>query len=124
MKINSEYGKIILRISLSLVFLWFGINQLYSPSNWTVFVPKLFSGIIASKLLVMINGSFEVIFGLIMISGIYLRLTALLLSLHLIGISFSLGYSALAVRDLGLSLSTLSIFFLGPDKWCFDKKEE
>ena len=45
MEINSEYGKRVLRISLSLVFLWFGINQLYFPSSWIGFVPSFLSGI-------------------------------------------------------------------------------
>ena len=119
MEINSEYGKRVLRISLSLVFLWFGINQLYFPSSWIGFVPSFLSGIFGAGDLVFINGSLEVVFGLMILFGIYLRFSSLILSLHLFGIAFSLGYGAIAVRDFGLALATLSLFFFGKDKWCF-----
>ena len=124
MKINSEYGKIILRISLSLVFLWFGINQIYSPLEWVGFIPNFLSQIISAKTLIILNGSFEIIFGLMMLTGLYLRIVSLFLSLHLISIALSLGYSALLVRDLGLAFAVLATLFLGPDKWCLDKKNE
>lgn len=121
MKIKPEYGKIILRIGLSLVFLWFGINQLYSPSSWTGFVPVAFSSIISASTLVLFNGSIEVILGLMMLTGIYVRFASLILGLHLLGIAFSLGFSAIAVRDFGLAVATLAVFFLGSDKLCLDE---
>ena len=120
MKLNADHGKIILRISLSLVFLWFGINQLISPADWLGFVPAVFLGVITAKTLIFINASFEIIFGLLLICGLYVRIAALILGLHLLGISFSLGYSALAVRDFGLSLATIAICFFGEDKICVD----
>jgi uncharacterized membrane protein YphA (DoxX/SURF4 family) len=123
MKINSENGKIILRISLALVFLWFGINQVYSQSEWVGFIPDFLSEIINPNLLVLINGSFEIILGIALITGFYTRLSALLLSLHLFGIALSIGYNPIAIRDLGLALATLSIFFNGTDKWCYDKNK-
>ena len=123
MKINSEYGKILLRITISLVFLWFGINQILSPSDWVDFVPAFASVIVNAKTLVLVNGVFEIIFGLMLLTGIYVRISALLLGLHLMGIATSLGYGALMIRDLGLSFATLSISLLGPDKWCWGYKK-
>ena len=128
MKFKPEYGQIILRISLSLVFLWFGVSQVYAPGEWVTFVPEFLGQIIPANTIVLINGSFEILFGLMMISGFYLRITSLLLGVHLIGIGLSMGMTAIAVRDYGLALATLSLTFLGPDKFCIDarlkKKEE
>ncbi|MEK6897897.1 MAG: DoxX family membrane protein [Nanoarchaeota archaeon] len=122
MELSSEYGKVLLRISLSLVFLWFGANQIYSPANWESFVPSFLSSMIQAKTIIFINGSFEILFGLMMLSGFYLRISAFLLSLHLMGIAISLGYNAIAIRDFGLSLATLSVSIMGSDKFCLDEK--
>src|SRR3989338_9601104 len=107
MKIDSEYGKIILRISLSLVFLWFGINQVIDPGSWTGLVPSFFLALFSAKTVVLLNGSMEIIFGLMMISGTYLRFSSFVLGLHLFGIAFSLWYSAIAIRDFGLAFATI-----------------
>jgi hypothetical protein len=39
---------------------------------------------------------------------------------HLLGISLSLGFSAIAIRDFGLSMATIAIFFYGIDKCTLD----
>jgi uncharacterized membrane protein YphA (DoxX/SURF4 family) len=121
MKMNQMYGVILLRISISLVFLWFGINQLYAPSAWISFVPSFLTSFAAPKLFVLLNGCFEVIFGMLLLSGFYVRGVSLILGLHLIGISFSLGYSAIAVRDFGLSMATISLLFFEEDQFCLEK---
>lgn len=122
MKINSEYGKIILRISLSLVFLWFGISQLYSPGSWSGFIPAFLTALLPAKTFVLINGAIEVILGLMLLSGLYVRFASLILGLHLLGIAFTMGYNAVAIRDVGLGLATLAILFNGYDKWCLSSK--
>ncbi|MEK6895341.1 MAG: DoxX family protein [Nanoarchaeota archaeon] len=124
MKINGENGKIVLRISLSLIFLWFGINQIYSPTNWTGFVPSFVSSIISPGTVVLMNGALEIILGLFLIFGLYVRFSSFILSIHLLGIALSMGYNAVAVRDLGLAFATLAIFFNGADKWCLDYKNK
>ena len=68
----------------------------------------------------LLNGCFEVIFGMLLLSGFYVRGVSLILGLHLIGISFSLGYSAIGVRDFGLSMATISLFFFGEDNFFLD----
>ena len=127
MKLNPEHGKIILRIFLSLVFLWFGINQVYAPAEWVTFVPDFVGQIIPANTVVIINGSMEILFGLMMISGFYLRLSSLVMGIHLFFIALSMGMNVIAVRDYGLTFATLALFFLGPDKLCIDarlKKKE
>jgi uncharacterized membrane protein YphA (DoxX/SURF4 family) len=122
MKLKPEYGQIILRISLALVFLWFGINQLYSPSQWTDFVPDFIGKIIPANTAVILNSSLEVLLGLALLVGFYTRLSALALGVHLFGIALSIGFSAIAIRDYGLALATLALLFLGPDRFCIDSR--
>ncbi|MBI2662001.1 DoxX family membrane protein [Candidatus Woesearchaeota archaeon] len=117
--LKQEYGLILLRISVALVFVWFGVSQIYTPYNWIGFIPPFISSLISAQTVVMINGSLEIILGLMMIFGIYLRFAALVLGVHVIGIALSLGYTAVTVRDLGLGFASISVFFIGPDRLCY-----
>ena len=116
------YGPVVVRIALSLVFFWFAINQLIAPASWTVYLPKFLYTAGNPVIFIYANAIFELIFATLLILGVFTRLSALLLGLHLIGISIVLGYNEIAVRDCGLALATLSIVLTGPDKWCFDRK--
>lgn len=113
----------LLRIALSLVFLYFGFSQIYSPDNWTSFVPSFVTNFgLSANNLIMINGVTELILGLFMISGLYTRFASLILSIHLFGIAFSIGFSPIGVRDFGLAFSTLAVFLNGPDEYTLDMK--
>jgi len=119
------YAPILLRITVSLVFLWFGLNQLFNASNWLGWLPSFaYSLPIKPIYLILFNGAFETVFGILLIVGLFTRLSSLLLSLHLLGIAFSLGYNDVAIRDFGLALATLSIFLNGHDKCCLDSKRK
>jgi uncharacterized membrane protein YphA (DoxX/SURF4 family) len=125
LEVLDKYSAPVLRISVSLVFLWFGISQLTSPSDWTVFLPSWTSSLLISQnVIIYFNGTFEVILGLALILGIWTRLIALVLSLHLFSITLALGYGPLAVRDFGLALATFSIFLNGADWLCLIRKKK
>ncbi|MDD5318322.1 MAG: DoxX family membrane protein [Candidatus Pacebacteria bacterium] len=118
-----SFSHILLRISMSLVFLWFGFQQLASPTDWIGFLPTWTVSLPISQIgFVYLNGWFEVVAGLFLLAGFYTRAAALLLGLHLLGIAYTIGYGAIAVRDVGLALATLSVFLYGRDKWSLDKK--
>jgi len=117
-----EYGPIIVRIALSLVFFWFAINQLIAPASWIGYLPKFLYTAGNPVIFIYANAIFELIFATLLILGVFTRLSALLLGLHLIGIAITLGYNEIAIRDFGLALATLSIVLTGPDKWCLRKK--
>jgi uncharacterized membrane protein YphA (DoxX/SURF4 family) len=120
---SKEIGPLLLRISLSLVFLYFAVVQLKDPGSWNTYVPNFLhvSGISANNV-VIINGFIELTLGLFLISGLYTRFASLLLSLHLFGIAFFIGFNPLGIRDFGLSLATLAIFFNGCDRFTLDYK--
>ena len=111
-----KYSKPVLRIGISLVFLFFGSQQLTNNSSWQGFVPDfaLILGLTAEKI-VMFNSIFELSFGLLLLFGIYTRIVALFLSIHLFIISFSLGFNDLGMRDFGLAIATFVVFMNGND---------
>ncbi len=109
-------GLLLLRSTLAFVFLWFGFSQLSDAALWTSFVPVWMTNIINAGTLVYLNALFEIIAGIMLALGILPRLVALLLGLHLLMISLSIGLtSATGVRDIGLALATLSLALIGTD---------
>ena len=115
------YAPIVVRITLSLVFLWFGFNQIFDTSSWLGWLPSWTSSLpIPSFWIIFINGIFEVVLGLLLLVGKWTQLASLLLSIHLFFIALNVGYNDIAIRDLGLSLATFSVFLHGPDAWCWE----
>ena len=122
MKNYIEYSRIFTRIAISLVFIWFGINQIISPDNFMEYLPSFILLSTYAKTFIYLNGIFELILGAFLILGLFTRITALVLGINLIGIILGLGYNDVAVRDFGLMLVTLAIFLGGKDKWCLENK--
>ena len=116
---TQKWAPVVVRIGMSLVFLWFGTQQLLNPEQWIGFVPPLASSIAPLNTIVLVNGLTEVILGLALIVGFQVRIASLLLAIHLFGITFFMGLTPVGVRDFGLSVATLSIFLHGKDTWSF-----
>lgn len=113
----------VLRVGLSLVFLWFATQQFMHTQEWTSYIPQWvvdFSSIDATTL-VHINGAFEFVFGAALLLGICTRMTALLLALHMADIALTVGYNSIGVRDFGLTIATFAIFLYGSDRYCIDR---
>jgi len=116
-----EAAPAVLRIAMALVFLYFGISQLRTPSLFIGYLPKEAALIpISARSLVVINGGFEVFLGSLLLLGLYTRLCALLLGLHLAAITISIGYGDIGVRDFGLSIAMLSLAMNGQTIWSLD----
>lgn len=116
-----EYGPAVLRIAMALVFFYFAINQIIAPADWTGYLPEFLQDTSNPVMFIYANAIFEIIFGTLLILGIFTRLTAFLLGIHLLGISITLGWTAVAIRDYGLAFATLAIVLNGPDKLCLKK---
>ena len=118
-----EYAPIVLRISLSLVFLWFGLTGVFNTEQFIGYVPEFaYSLPISVESIVILNGIFEIVLGTLLIIGLFTRIVAFILFLHTLIIMFLLGYNDIAVRDFGLAFATLAIFLNGADKWCLDRR--
>jgi len=111
---------------MAAVMLWFSIQQFLDPTYWGAYVPE--SVVALSKLstttLVYLNGTFELIFGILLLLGFKTRIAALLLGLHLLHIAYMVGYGETAIRDAGLALALLSTFLHGPDTFSIEYKNE
>ncbi|MEK6909370.1 MAG: DoxX family protein [Nanoarchaeota archaeon] len=118
---SKEVATVILRVSLALVFLYFGIQQTLDPGTWSGFVPEFLQlSIVSANNIVILNGLIEIILGTFLIVGLYVRFASMVMSLHLFGIAFSIGLSPLGVRDFGLAFATLALFFFGADRYTVD----
>lgn len=124
MKINelNKYSNLILRIGISSVFLWFGINQLVDQSYFLGYLPDFILNSPYQLILVKLNGLFEIILGLFLLLGLFTRIVSFILFLHLLAIIYSLGYNDIAIRDFGLAVATLAIFLHGKDDFSLDSK--
>jgi len=118
-----KYAPAVLRISISLLFLWFGLTSIFNYQVLQGYVPVFaYSFSLSIKSILLINGLFEVIFGLSLLIGFKIKISSLLLSIHTFLIAISLGYNEVAVRDFAIAFATFSIFLNGDDKWSLDTK--
>lgn len=111
-----------LRIGIAIAFLWFGFSQLKDPSMWTGMLPSYVTNIVPLQptTLIYISGAAEVVLSLLLLLGLYTRTAAFLLALHLAHITTLVGYGPIGIRDIALTLTTLSIALRGPDSFCLD----
>lgn len=111
-----RFSPVVLRYGLVLLFLWFGLSQVTDPAGWVSWVPEWASGLFGgAATVVLLNGAFEVIFGVALAVGFYTRVSAFLLALHLFVLAFEIGYNDIGVRDFALAIATLAVALHGPD---------
>ena len=110
----AAYAPFVLRISMAIVYKYFGTSQLRIPESFIGWLPPEVALLpISARSFVILNGAFETFCGLLLLFGIFSRTCALLLGGHLLGITYTIGWTEIGVRDLGLSLATLTIVLLG-----------
>ncbi len=111
----AKYAPFMVRLGLGAVLIWFGIDALLNPSVWSLLVPKWVLSIspLSANTFMYINGTLEILLGLLLLIGLWTRLIAGLTALLLLGIILSLGYGDLAVRDFGLLMAALSLVLSG-----------
>ena len=118
-----RFAPVVVRISISLVIIWFGSQQLLHSAVWTGLIPAYVTNLshLSALTVVHINGWFEITAGLLLLLGFYTRIIGFLLFLHILDIAFTVGVNtSIGVRDLGLTCAALSVFLHGPDGWCLD----
>ncbi len=115
---------IVVRFGITALFLWFGTQQLFDPNAWTIFLPE-WTGYfpIPAEILVRTNGLIEIVLALLLGVGVFTRVSAFLLGVHLAGIAASVG-GATGVRDGVLALCTLALALGAPDAYTLDAQEK
>ncbi len=107
---RTNYPALILRIGLSIVILWFGANQLMNPDQWTSWVPEWVSMLsLTPERVVFFNGIFEIIAGALLLLGVYTRIVAAVLFLHMVVLVIEIGHSPTGLRDFGLATGFLAL---------------
>ena len=86
----ARYGILLLRVSMGLVFLWFGALKFFpglSPAAdvATRTIERLTFGLIAPDVSILILAAWESLIGLGLIFGVFMRATLLLLFLQMLG---------------------------------------
>ncbi len=109
-KLNREN---ILSLFLGFVVIWFGIQEVTNPEDWTVFIPSFLGNIMAATTLVTIHGIILIAAGLSLGLGWHRRLAAGIIALMLASIIVTLfsgeGLSEIVVRDIGLFGAALAL---------------
>ncbi len=106
---------------MAAVFYWFGFMQILNPSMFSFYVPQPIADLFGSAELASVyNGVFEIIFATLLLLGAFTRITALLLAIHLVGITITVGFTATGVRDFGLTIATFALVGFGSGKWGLD----
>lgn len=86
----AHYGILLLRISMGILFLWFGALKFFpglSPAAGlaTRTIERLTFGLIAPEVSILILAVWECLIGLGLISGVFMRATLFLLFLQMLG---------------------------------------
>jgi len=119
---KSELAKAVLRLGVGVVFLTFGIWQVINPNSWIGYIPGyVYSFGISVSLLVLLNGILDLVIGLSLVSGIYLRFFSVVGILRILVIAFSIGFNGVFVRDVGLAFALFAVYLNGEDKFCLKK---
>jgi|SRR3989344_387551 len=116
------YAPMLVRYATGLVFLLIGLDQLTKPDLWASYFPTSLPFGMSVANAVFYNGIFDTLIGILLIVGLLTRLFAAIAALHLIGVIYTLGYNDIAIRDIGIFLAALSVFFYGSDAWSIDRK--
>ncbi len=111
-KLNN-FTPIVLRIMAVAIFLYFGINQLSNPSSWVSFLPHFIIKSSMAIAFVKFNGLFEVVCAVMILLGAYTRIVAGILSIHLLFIAITIGFTSTGMRDFGLAVSLLALMCSG-----------
>ena len=118
-----RYTKPLTRLSISFLFLWFGLNQIFDPQNFIGYLPEFILQLNNPFLFVMGNGIFETLVAVLLLVGIGVRSVSFVLIIHLLSIIITLGYNDIAVRDFTLMLITMIVMIGGKDQWCLNFKK-
>ncbi len=112
---SSRYSYLALRLGLAAVFLWFGIDKMFHPSYWfNAWVPQgvqtLLEGFgLTGVQFIYINGIFEILVGLSLVTGVFAKFFSILAIFFLAGILIFAGVSEVTIRDFGLIGGFISV---------------
>lgn len=110
MFVNSQHQTSLwaLKLGLATVFLWFGVDKFFHPNYWIdAWIPASVLSFVSNFGIneiqfTYLNGIFEVVVGLSLLTGVFSRIFASLAVLFLVLIILFIGFNEVIVRDIGL----------------------
>ncbi len=121
-----DNGILVLRIGLGLTILWFGISQFLDPIYWSGYLPiwAVNQNLIETITLVYLNAIFETITALLILFNKYAKIISALLTIHMLVIAIELGgvFNEIAMRDFGILIGFLALFYMSENKKFFKKR--
>ena len=102
---HATWAATLTRITLGLVFAWFGYHELADPRLWTGYVPVVPATSSASVVLVLIHGVVLFVLAVALVVGVVPRAAGAIGALLMVEIVVSLGVSGIndiVVRDVGV----------------------
>lgn len=108
---------LILRLSLAIVFLWFGIDKFFHPAYWAnAWMPDFVINFgayfhISVNALVYSIGIIELLVGISLVSNMFIDFFALIAIVLLVSISIFYGFNEVLVRDIGIIGGLLALIF-------------
>ena len=112
-----KYSNLVLRLSLAIVFFWFGLDKFFHPDYWVnAWVPQsvvLFAANfkVQPTDIIYISGVFEVLVATSLITNIFVAPFSSLAVLFLVSVVSFHGFNEVLVRDIGLIGGFLSLIF-------------
>ena len=115
-----KYVPFFLRVGLGLIFLWIGLQEIFHPRNWMRYIPAWLHTTTGIDVFLYILGLINFIIGILILIGMFTRISTFIACLQLFGVIVTVGYGAIAVRDFGLLMMAISLLILGPGKFSVD----
>ncbi len=112
-----RYSNFVIRISLAIVFFWFGIDKFFHPDYWiNAWVPQSVSFFLDNFKIrptdfIYMSGVFEILVATSLIANMFTMFFSFVALIFLGGIMVFHGFSEVLVRDIGLMGSFLSLIF-------------
>lgn len=105
---------VLLRIGLGGTMVYAGTSIIANTQAWLGFTPQWILNIspIDGTTLLIGHGVFELILGLLLVFGVFLRLSSLVAFFDLLFIVVFIGVDLVTFRDFGLLMAALALFVL------------
>lgn len=106
----SHRAVLLLRVGLAIVFLYAAISSFISPEDWVGYMPEFLRDSAPVEVVLGIFSVLELGLAAWLLSGVYVRLAALVCVLMLLGIIVSnVSLLPISFRDIGLLFAALAL---------------
>lgn len=107
---NINFAAWLLRLGLSVIFLYAGTSALLHSEQWLGYLPSFLQKLSDATTLLRIFALYEIILALWLLSGFYVRYAALLAAATLLGIVVTQPHALIITfRDVGLVFMALAL---------------